>query len=70
MEIIEHDDGNRYEVRSDSGNVYNVTFTGRGDCDEALWRCDCPAGQHGRECKHLRAACVYADERATELGYE
>lgn len=70
MKITEHDDGNRYEVRSDSGNTYTVTFQGRGDGDAILWRCDCPAGQHGRECKHLRAVAAFADEQAAELGYE
>ncbi len=70
MQIIEHEDGNRYEVHSDSGNIYNVSFTGRGDCGEVLWKCDCPAGQHGRECKHLRAVIILANARADELGME
>ena len=40
---------------SDGSKQYVVRFTGRGDCGETLWSCDCPAGQHGRHCKHIAA---------------
>ena len=45
-----------YRVESTSGNVYSITYAGCGDGDPefvALWKCDCPAGRHGRSCKHL-----------------
>ena len=46
-----------YDVLSDSGNVYHITYAGSGDADPeyvALWECDCPAAQHGQTCKHLK----------------
>jgi hypothetical protein len=57
-------DGAEYRVLSDSGNTYTVRFCGTGDGDPdvvALWECDCPAGQHGRDCKHLRAVITHVD---------
>lgn len=50
------DNGNRWAVQSSNGKRrYNVTFEGRGDSDEvSLWGCDCPAGVHGKTCKHIR----------------
>jgi len=52
------------------GRPYHITFTGRGDCGEPLWECNCPAGQHGHECKHLRL--VWQADRAicSEFGLE
>ena len=49
------DDGNHWLVRSSDGKRhYNVTFAGRGDCDSvSTWECDCPAGTHGKTCKHI-----------------
>jgi len=46
------------EVISDSGETYDIRYCGSGDGDPAyisLWKCNCPAGSHGRECKHMRA---------------
>lgn len=48
--------GERYEIESNSGKTYHITYSGGGDCDGvSLWECDCPAGRHGRDCKHMKA---------------
>jgi len=50
-----------YVVQSDSGASYHVRYCGSGDADPeylAIWDCDCAAGQHGRTCKHVRAAAA------------
>ena len=53
-----------YAVESESGNSYTVTYCGSGDGDPeyvALWECTCPAGEHGRRCKHVRAVTDLAE---------
>lgn len=65
MKIQRIDDG-RFEVQSDSGATYHITYAGSGDGDPeyiALWECSCPAGQHGRDCKHLKH---FLESRLTE----
>jgi len=51
------DEGRHYQIESSSGgHWYNVMYQGSGDADPecvALWECDCPAGQHGKPCKHI-----------------
>ena len=50
--------GKLMEVFSSSGKRYEITYAGSGDGDPeyvSLWKCSCPAGQHMRECKHMRA---------------
>ena len=44
-------------VLSDSGNTYTVIVTGKS------WTCDCPAGQYGHVCKHVKAVVEAAAER-------
>jgi hypothetical protein len=54
-----------YSVTSPSGNTYQVTFCGSGDGDPdivRLWECNCPAGQHGKPCKHIAAVIAMVDE--------
>lgn len=58
------DGNNLFEVESSDGKTrYHVVFAGCGDSDGVfLWECDCPAGIHGRHCKHIDAvgrACSY-----------
>lgn len=56
----------QYEVLSDSGKTYTVTYEGSGDGDPeyvALWSCTCPAGKHGRDCKHIAAVANYCEEQ-------
>lgn len=54
-DVVEREDGN-YDVIS-GDNTYTVT----GHCPEfgneyvTVWSCNCPAGQHGRDCKHVQA---------------
>jgi hypothetical protein len=63
---VTSEDGHTFTVLSTSGNVYTVTYRGSGDGDPehvALWGCNCPAGQHGRECKHVRAAARFCSEQ-------
>ena len=73
MKLTEHDNGNRYTVKSDSGNTYTVKYAGC-DPDEydeniRLWECDCPAGSFGKTCKHIKAISVFiADQVEGELG--
>ena len=50
--------GAKFEVKSASGGIYQITYAGSGDADPefiSLWQCNCPAAQRGRECKHIRA---------------
>jgi len=64
-------DVNTFTVPSSSGAaVYTVKFTGRGDSDERLWECDCPAGSHGRECKHQRVVWDLTGQAGDEFGLE
>jgi uncharacterized Zn finger protein len=51
IETPEH----RFLVESDSGARYHITFAGSPDEHVNTWSCDCPAGSHGRPCKHIRA---------------
>ena len=56
MQITRNDNGT-YAVKSDSGATYEITYAGCGDADPefvSLWDCSCPAGQHGRDCKHMK----------------
>ena len=67
------DDSGRdqYEVLSDSGTTYIVRFCGSGDGDPefcSLWECNCPAGQHGRDCKHVRAVAGVISDEPIEIG--
>lgn len=51
-------------VLSDSGSTYHLTFQSRPEFmneDVALWECDCPAGLHGKPCKHIRNMPAYED---------
>ena len=60
----ERDGRAAYDVLSDSGKMYRVRYAGSGDGDPefiALWSCDCPAGNWGRCCKHVRAVVAVAN---------
>ena len=64
MKIYAIEPGARYAVESDSGNQYTITYVGSGDADPdyvALWECDCPAAQNGRDCKHLAAVIAWLE---------
>jgi len=66
MRIIPNEAGSEFEVLSDSGNTYTVCYCGSGDGDPevvCLWECDCPAGRHGRLCRHARAVADFCDEQ-------
>lgn len=57
MQIVSETEGSLYRVESDSGKTYRIRYCGSGDGDPeyvALWECNCPAGKHGKDCKHLR----------------
>ena len=58
-----------YTVRSSSGNVYTVRFCGRMD-DVRTWECNCPAGQHGRDCKHMEAVVRLNNAICDVTGFE
>lgn len=69
MTVREIEDGAEYQVDSDSGNTYTVRYAGCGDGDPeyiALWDCDCPAGKHGRHCKHVNAVGAFIDAAKAE----
>lgn len=38
-----------WSIRGSKGDIYVVTLSG------SKWACSCPAGQHGRICKHIKA---------------
>jgi hypothetical protein len=61
-----------YAVPSSNGKgTYTVRYAGRGDCAEVrLWECDCPAGQHGKTCKHIRLVGEANGAICDELGCE
>lgn len=62
---------NKFAIPSSSGTAtYTVWFAGRGDSDERLWECDCPAGRHGRECKHQKLVWDICGQAADEFGLE
>jgi uncharacterized Zn finger protein len=66
MEITEIESGAVYEVKSESGNTYEVRYCGSGDADPeyvAIWECTCPAYKYrGGTCKHISAVVNYLDE--------
>jgi len=75
MEIRATDKG--FEVRSDSGAIYEVAeqsarFGYEYDTEYVqVWECSCPAGQHGRDCKHLRSFLArFYTEALPEIGSE
>jgi len=61
-----NEDWTEFEIASDSGNTYTVRFAGRPspDSDARLWDCDCPAGRHGRHCRHIDAVADWVDTHA------
>ena len=67
FEIIQNDTSSgreRYNVTSPSGNIYQITYMGSGDGDPEIvriWECNCPAGQHGKPCKHIAAVIEMID---------
>ena len=64
MTVREMERGAVYEVESESGNTYTVRYAGSGDGDSkyvACWECSCPAGSHGRHCKHVDAVGAVVD---------
>ena len=60
--------GELMEVISASGKTYKIRYCGSGDGDPeyiAIWKCNCPAGSHGHDCKHMRA---FLDSRLMDYG--
>lgn len=56
--VCDGDDCVRFTVESSSGKNYTIIYAGSGDGDPdyvGLWKCSCPAGQNGTDCKHMRA---------------
>ena len=47
--------GSMYAIRKNDDTAYEVTLSEIADF------CTCPAGQHGRECKHIGMARDYHD---------
>lgn len=72
MKITETENG--YEVWSESGKTYNISYAGSGDADPdyvALWKCDCPAGRNGKNCRHMREFLeMRRDEEIETADYE
>lgn len=53
------------------GRPYTIRFTGRTEDGFAcLWECDCPAGRHGKPCKHWRQVASAVGAMCDEFGYE
>ena len=58
LHIIGNDDGS-FTVESESGHTYTVThWSPEFEEDVHVWKCDCPAAQHGRDCKHVTAVAT------------
>jgi uncharacterized Zn finger protein len=55
---------------SDGSKNYTVSYRGyRGGGDFVnTWECDCPAGQHGRNCKHVKLVVNTTNLICDELG--
>ena len=52
----------RFEVLS-NGTAYVVKLTESYEHgDVCTWECNCPAGKHGRDCKHLSAVLGWLDD--------
>jgi len=54
----------RFSVQSNGKDAYTVVYRGSGDGDPdfmALWSCNCAAGRHGRDCKHVAAVSRAVD---------
>ncbi len=50
------DDLNHFGVKSSDGSTeYTIDFAGSPNAHVNTWTCSCPAGQHGKTCKHIRA---------------
>ncbi len=54
--------GNRYTIESNSGEFYTISFAGSPNEYVDTWSCDCPAGRHGKDCKHVQAFIVWHGE--------
>ena len=57
-------------LSSDGSTYYNVQYKGSGDMEPdygGIWECDCPAGQHGRMCRHVKLVSNIIDDME---GYE
>ena len=68
IEIL--DGPERYIIPSSDGSrKYTVAYSGCADGWADTWQCDCPAGQHGRECKHYRLAMSINNHINNELGF-
>lgn len=64
-EITKPGESDTFEVKSSTKDVtYIVQYKGSGDGDPdfiSLWECSCPAGQHGKNCKHMRKVSAVVD---------
>ena len=65
-------DDKKYSVPSSSGSaIYTVTWVGRTeDGFGHLWECSCPAGRHGKTCKHVRHVGSTAGQWNDANGWE
>ncbi len=65
---IEKTGENTYRI---IGRPYTIRFMGRtDDGDGLLWECDCPAGEHGKECKHVKLVWSANNEYCDAMGYD
>jgi len=61
LHIVPNNDGT-YAVESDSGHTYTVSHRSpEYEEDTHIYKCNCPAGQHGRDCKHLDAVIAVSN---------
>lgn len=59
---------NKYRI---IGKSYTIRFCGRTDDGHGrLWDCDCPAGLHGRDCKHIAAVVAANNEFCNATGMD
>ena len=69
MELKISNRGEKFSVTADSGKIYEIKYCGCGDGDPeyiATWQCSCPAGSHGKDCKHIKAFFAWLDKNDYE----
>lgn len=55
LTVIDSNGGRSFQIIS-GNNTYIVGYSGHMDSEHInLWTCTCPAGLHGRYCKHVDA---------------
>lgn len=66
-------DGEYLVPSSDGQSKYTVRFEGSPETmrpEVRTWSCTCPAGEHGKTCKHINRVANASDAVCDAFGYE